>query len=109
MAKSDPQSIKAVAARIAKAKDIEADEAAKLLRSRIRANFDLVTAHWPALKAQGKVNKDGNRYPAMPPTLADALVTAVAKGTPVKEALAKPRKARKPKATVTPTPEAPTS
>ena len=104
MAKQELFTVKDVAARIAKAKGIEADEAAKVLRSRIRSNFDTVLPHWPALKAQGKENKDGNRYPPMPKPLADALTTAVTKGTPVKDVLAKARKPRKPKATPAPTP-----
>lgn len=107
MAKKESTTVKELAMRIGKAKGLEADEAAKMLRRRIRANFDLIQANWPAMKAQGKENRDGNRYPPMPPALADALFVATTKGTPMKEALAKPRKARKPKAapTTTPAPE----
>lgn len=110
MATKNPTTVKELSIRIAKAKDIDSNDAAKQLRTRIRSNFAVVEANWPALKAQGKENRDGNRYPPMPPALADALFTALTKGTSVKDALAKPKKARKPKATVTTTPtEAPQS
>lgn len=99
MSRNTPITVKELGIKIAKAKGIDNDKASKLLRSRIRSNFTTVLPHWPALKAQGKENKDGNRYPAMPPALADALFTALTKGTPVKDTLAKPKKARKPKAT----------
>jgi hypothetical protein len=105
MATKNPTTLKELSVRIAKAKDIEPGDAAKQLRTRIRSNFSVVEANWPALKAQGKENRDGNRYPPVPPTLADALFNALTKGTSVKEALAKPKKERKPKAT--PAPEAP--
>jgi hypothetical protein len=96
--RTTPVTVKELGARIAKAKGIQPDEASKLLRTRIRANFDTILPHWPALKAQGKANRDGNRYPPMPPALAEKLATAVVKGTPVKDALARTPKAKKPKA-----------
>lgn len=97
MARTTDVSVKELATRIAKAKGIEADKAAKMLRSRIRANDSILftKSAWPALVAQGKANKDGNRYPPMPPATADALFTAMTKGKALKDALAKPRKSRK--------------
>lgn len=99
MARKETQSLKDLAARIAKAKGIEADKAGKLLRSRVRGNFDLLNtkANWPAMAAQGKVNKDGNRYPELPLATADALFKAMTKGTPLAETL-KVTRARAPKA-----------
>jgi uncharacterized protein with WD repeat len=89
MAKKETVEVKELAARIAKAKGIDADKAGKLLRSRIRGNFDTLAtkAAWPALVTQGKANKDGNRYPAMPAATAEALFKAMTKGTPIADAL----------------------
>lgn len=99
MAKKDTTTVKDLAARVAKAKGIPADKAGKLVRSRIRGNFDTIATrqHWPQLVTQGKANKDGNRYPEMPMRTADALFRAMTKGTPVADAL-KASKARTPKA-----------
>jgi hypothetical protein len=86
-----------LAARIAKAKGIPANQAGKALRGRIRGNFELLARPtvWPSLVKAGKVNKDGNRYTAMPAATADALFTSMTKGTALKDALAKPKKSRK--------------
>lgn len=95
--------------RIAKAKGIPSDKAGKALRGRIRAGIDsgaiVPKTHWPAYAKAGKENRDGNRYPAMPPATAEALFQAMTKGKALKEALAtkKPRapKVDKAPATVT--------
>lgn len=74
--------VKALALRIAEAKEIEPADAAKALRRRIRADFDKIAPEWPGL-SDAKENRDGNRYPAMPEELADKLfarVTAPRKG-----------------------------
>lgn len=102
MARKETTSVKAIAERVAKAKGIPADKAAKLVRGRIRSNFDTIATkqHWPALVTQGKANKDGNRYPEMPVATGEALFKAMTKGTPLADAL-KASKARTPKATPT--------
>lgn len=103
MARKETISVKDLAARVGKAKGIDADKAGKLLRSRIRGNFDLLNTKptWPAMHALGKVNKDGNRYPEMPVATADALFKAMTKGTPLADALQASR-ARAPKAVKAP-------
>ncbi len=100
--------VKEIAVRVAKAKGIDEGKAGKLVRSRIRSNFDILNTptNWPEMHKAGKENKDGNRYPAMPKATGDALFVAMTKGTALKDTLAKPRKARTPK--VTPPAEAPT-
>ena len=53
----------------AKAKNLsDVTKAGKLLRSRVRANFDhlRVTHNWPS---EAKQNRDGNRYEPMPESL----------------------------------------
>lgn len=49
-------------------------KAGKILRSSIRSNFDhlRVTFNWPP---EEKDNRDGNRYPPMPESLAREIVT----------------------------------
>lgn len=69
-----PTTVADVARAIAKAKGTDPNVEAKRLRGRIRANFDDLKKSWPALKAQGKVNRDGNRYPPMPAKVANDLV-----------------------------------
>lgn len=100
--------LKALTERIAKAKGIPADKAGKMLRTRIRSGIDagtiVPTKHWPAYAKQGKVNRDGNRYPAVPVELAEALFTSMTKGKALKETLAAPRKARAPKPDQAPAP-----
>lgn len=99
MARKETTSIKAIAERVAKAKGIDADKAAKLVRGRIRGNFDLLNTSttWPAMHKQGKANKDGARYPEMPVATGEALFKAMTKGTPLADAL-KASRARTPKA-----------
>jgi hypothetical protein len=103
MAKKETTTVKDIATRVAKAKGIDEVKAGKLVRGRIRANFDLLntSTNWPAMHKAGKANKDGARYPEMPISTGDALFVALTKGTALKDALAKPRKARTRKA-VTP-------
>lgn len=110
MARKETTSVKDLAARVGKAKGIDPEKAGKLVRGRIRGNFDLLAtkATWPALVAQGKVNKDGGRYPEMPAKTADAIFKAMTKGTPLADALKEANK-RAPKAPKADTPaEAPT-
>ena len=91
--------VKAVAAKVAKAKKIEASEAAKLVRSRIRStNSELLTKEWPQLKKNSKVPHDGNRYPDMPERLGNALIRSMTKGGTLQDAL-KASRARTAKAT----------
>lgn len=112
MAKKETIEVKELAARIGKAKGIPADQAGKLLRGRIRANFELLNtpSNWPAMHKQGKANRDGARYPAMPVATGEALFKALTKGTALKDALAKPRRARAPKVdAATPAPDTATA
>lgn len=69
-----PKTVAEIAAQIAKAKKSDPKVEAKKLRGHIRANFDTLTKQWPALKAVGKENRDGNRYPPVPAKLARELV-----------------------------------
>jgi hypothetical protein len=105
MARKESTTIKQLAERIAKAKGIAPDQAAKLVRGRIRGNFDALATNavWPELVKAQKANKDGNRYPDMPVATADALFKTMTKGTPLADTL-KASRARKPKADA---PEAP--
>jgi hypothetical protein len=65
----------------AKAKGIDVTRAAKLNRSYIRANFDVIAKQWPALRASQKQNRDSNRYPdTIPAGLAKQIVTRSVKG-----------------------------
>jgi hypothetical protein len=64
--------VKALAIRIAEAKELDPADAAKALRRRIRRDFDDLATDWPGLD-EAKENRDGNRYPPMPADLADAL------------------------------------
>lgn len=65
---------------VANARKIDTSRAGKLVRSHIRANFANYTngkgntPKWLAL-AKAKDNRDGNRYPTMPPSVANAIVT----------------------------------
>lgn len=60
----------------AEAKSIDTTRAAKLNRTFVRSNFDALASHWPELKAAGKSNRDGNRYPStLPRDVAKAIVT----------------------------------
>lgn len=106
MARKETTSVKQLAERVAKAKGIPADKAAKLVRGRIRGNFDTIATkqHWPALVTQGKANKDGGRYPDMPVATAEALFKAMTKGTPLADALKKQRTPKAP--TAAPAPDA---
>lgn len=99
MARKETTTVKQLAERVGKAKGIDADKAGKLVRSRIRGNFDLLATkqHWPAMVTAGKANKDGNRYPEMPVKTADAIFKAMTKGTALADAL-KAANARAPKA-----------
>ena len=61
--------------RFATAKGIDVTRAAKLNRSYIRSNYDVLLKQWPALKSSQKINRDSNRYPDMiPAKVADAIV-----------------------------------
>lgn len=99
MARKETQSVKVLAERVGKAKGIDPEKAAKLVRGRIRGNFDTLAtkANWPALVTQGKANKDGGRYPEMPVKTADAIFKAMTKGTPLADAIKDANK-RAPKA-----------
>lgn len=58
---------------LAVANTLETDQTtvAKRFRARIRSNFDDYAKSWKGL-GDAKNNKDGNRYPAMPASLANA-------------------------------------
>lgn len=65
----------------AKAKGIDVTRAAKLNRSYIRSNYDVIVKQWPALRASQKQNRDSNRYPdTIPSGLAKQIVTRTVKG-----------------------------
>lgn len=105
-----PTTVADVAKAIAKAKGTDSKVEAKKLRGYIRANFDkLATKNvWPALVDAAKENRDGNRYPPMPPKLASSII---AKRTGKADPNAKAPKAHKvttpaPEATPDPTPAA---
>jgi hypothetical protein len=70
-----PKTVAEVAIAIAKAKKTDPKVEAKKLRGYIRANFDTLAKQWPALRKVGKVNRDGNRYPPVPASLAKELIT----------------------------------
>ena len=60
--------------RFAQTKGIDVTRAAKLNRSYVRSNFDVLVKQWPALRASQKKNRDNNRYPEMIPAhVADAI------------------------------------
>lgn len=60
---------------------VDVTRAAKLNRSYIRANYDVIVKQWPALRASQKANRDSNRYPdRIPAALATAIVTRSVKG-----------------------------
>ena len=77
--------VKQVAARVATAKQIEPSAAAKLVRQRIRTNSALIEKAWPQLEAAKKAPRDGNRYPAMPERLANAIVKSFATDKALKD------------------------
>ena len=59
----------------AKSKSIDVTRAAKLNRSYMRSNYDALLKVWPDLRKSHKVNRDGNRWPAMiPANVADQIV-----------------------------------
>ena len=99
MARNTDVELKDLVARIAKAKGIAPEKMGKQVRSRIRSNIDngtiVPTKHWPLYAKANKLNRDGNRYPAMPAATADALFNSMCKGKALKDALAKPRNTRK--------------
>jgi len=70
-----PKTVAEIANAIAKAKKTDPKVEAKKLRGHIRANFDSLAKQWPALRKVGKVNRDGNRYPPVPASLAKELIT----------------------------------
>lgn len=109
MARNTDVELKDLVARVAKAKGIPAEKMGKQVRSRIRSNIDngtiVPTKHWPLYAKAAKVNRDGNRYPAMPAATADAIFNSMCKGKALKDSLAKPPRARKaPKADEAPAP-----
>ena len=62
-------------------KGIDVTRAAKLNRSYIRSNFDVIAKQWPELAKSQKQNRDSNRYPdTIPASLAKAIVTRSVKG-----------------------------
>lgn len=62
-------------------KNVDVTRAAKLNRSYIRANYDVIVKQWPALRKSQKANRDSNRYPdRIPSALAKAIVTRTVKG-----------------------------
>lgn len=62
-------------------KGIDVTRAAKLNRSYIRSNFDVIAKQWPELSKSQKQNRDSNRYPDTIPTkLAEQIVTRSVKG-----------------------------
>lgn len=67
--------------KFASKKGIDVTRAAKLNRSYIRSNFDVIAKQWPALAKSQKQNRDSNRYPdTIPAALADAIVNRTVKG-----------------------------
>jgi outer membrane biosynthesis protein TonB len=79
--KAKPMSVAQLSDKIAKVKKTDPKVEAKKLRGHIRANFDTLAPKWPALKKQGKVNRDGNRYPEIPAALAKELLAKRTKST----------------------------
>lgn len=96
MAKKELVELTELVARIAKQKGVAHEKMGKQVRSRIRSAFDkgdlVPSKHWPAYAKAGKVNRDGNRYPAMPAATAEAIFQAMCKGKSLEEALKKPRR-----------------
>lgn len=70
-AKPKTETLGQLSIRIGTALDQEPGQVQKKLRARIRNNFETYAEQWPGLD-EAKENRDGNRYPAMPATLADA-------------------------------------
>jgi hypothetical protein len=58
----------------AKIHHIDATKSAKLNRSYIRSNFEQLCKVWPELRKSQKINRDGNRYPAMIPVKAADMI-----------------------------------
>jgi hypothetical protein len=58
----------------AKTKGVDVTKAAKLNRSYIRSNFEPLCKVWPELRKSQKINRDGNRYPAMIPVKAADMI-----------------------------------
>lgn len=58
---------------LAVANELETDQTAiaKRFRARIRSNFDAYSKAWKGLE-EAKDNRDGNRYPPMPASLANS-------------------------------------
>jgi hypothetical protein len=77
MAASKSVTYASVITKLANTKDIDTTRAGKLLRRRVRDNFDhALVKSWIG---NTKKNRDGNRYPAtMPAALADVLGTGKA-------------------------------
>jgi hypothetical protein len=77
---SKDASLSQVVAAVAQKRGIDTTRAGKLVRAHIRANYDGYAKgakgmpKWASL-AKAKENKDGNRYPTMPPSVANAIVT----------------------------------
>lgn len=73
-------SLSQVVAAVAAKRQIDTTKAGKLVRSHIRANYESYAKgtkgapKWGAL-TKAKENRDGNRYPAMPASVANAIVT----------------------------------
>ena len=69
---------------VANTRRIDNTKAGKLVRSHIRGNFESYARgtngrpKWGALK--DKENKDGSRYPTMPPSVANDLLSRMSKG-----------------------------
>lgn len=71
-----PVTFSSIHVRFASKANIDVTRAAKLNRSYIRSNYDVLVTLWPALKASQKVNRDSNRYPTdIPAKVADMIVT----------------------------------
>lgn len=68
-----------LAAIVAERKGIDTSRAGKLVRSKLRANFDTVTKLDPSVKKVKTAANDGNRWPAM-----NANVRAMVLGEKVK-------------------------
>lgn len=67
--------------KFASRKGVDVTRAAKLNRSYIRGNFDVIVKQWPALAKSQKQNRDSNRYPdTIPAKLAEQIVTRSVKG-----------------------------
>ena len=65
--------LSAVVAKAAELSGKEPEKCGKEIRARVRRNFDDLKQSWPQLET--KENRDGNRYPVMPASIAQELLS----------------------------------